>query len=183
MKQAIAGISPAGLNEAAVMTVWPTIGRTPLGRWIGRRCRSRVGIGPILTVGNFFALLLIPPAIVLFFANIVPPFPLPRIFGRRYRLTNRRVILLHDRLTWKILPRVMRAIEAASVPLDEFDSIDIELLDGHDWYHAGNMIFRLGGEEKLRLDGVSRPESFRQTCLKTRQAFVGVREVLAGAES
>ena len=45
-------------------------------------------------------------------------------------------------------------------------------------FSAGDLAFRLGNVETFRLDGVSRPEALRQTCLKSRQAYVGVKQAL-----
>ena len=39
------------------------------------------------------------------------------------------------------------------------------------------VLFRRGAIETLRLPGVSRPEPFRQTCLKVRQSYVSVAAV------
>ena len=61
--------------------------------------------------------------------------------------------------------------------LDGFDAIDIELLPGQDWLHAGELVFRRDGSEVFRLSGVSRPEVFRQVCLKARRALLGFRDV------
>ena len=60
------------------------------------------------------------------------------------------------------------------VDLDRFDAIDVAVSPGQEWYAAGDLVFRRGAIETLRLPGVSRPESFRQTCLKARQAYVAV---------
>jgi hypothetical protein len=83
---------------------------------------------------------------------------------RRYRLTNRRVVIERG-----INPKVERYVD-----LDRFDAIDLVVAPGQEWYAAGDLVFRRGPIETLRLSGVSRPESFRQTCLKTRQSYVSV---------
>lgn len=79
---------------------------------------------------------------------------------RRYRLTNRRVLIL----------RGYTAVEEASIGFEEFDTIQLKVLKGQEWLQAGDLIFRSGEKEVFRLRGVSRPEPFRQTCLKARQA-------------
>jgi hypothetical protein len=83
---------------------------------------------------------------------------------RRYRLTNRRVLIERG-----INPRVEQYVD-----LDRFDAIDLVVNPGQEWYASGDLVFRRGPIETLRLPGVSRPESFRQTCLKVRQSYVGV---------
>jgi hypothetical protein len=82
----------------------------------------------------------------------------------RYRLTNRRVIVERG-----INPKIEQYVD-----LNRFDTIDVEVDPGQEWYAAGDLIFRRGPVETLRLSGVSRPESFRQTCLKVRQSYVSV---------
>ena len=60
------------------------------------------------------------------------------------------------------------------VDLDRFDAIDVVVSPGQEWYAAGDLVFRRGQIETLRLPGVSRPESFRRTCLEVRQSYVSV---------
>jgi hypothetical protein len=83
---------------------------------------------------------------------------------KRYRLTNRRVCIERG-----ITPRVEQYVD-----LDRFDAIDLVVQPGQEWYDCGDLVFRRGAIETLRLPGVSRPEPFRQTCLKVRQSYVGV---------
>ncbi|NIP84136.1 MAG: PH domain-containing protein [Planctomycetales bacterium] len=181
MKQAIAGVAPSELDEVTVMIVWPTITavQTPpfgrLGCTLGRMYSIPYGIGPVLTVGNLLALLSIPLALLIFASSLAP------FICRRYRLTNRRVTI--EKLVLQLgrgwLPLAAPWVEDASVSLDNFDAIDIEVLKGQDWYPAGDLIFRKGAVETLRLPGVSRPETFRQTCLKAHQSHVGVKAAVA----
>ena len=159
MKQPIAGVTPAETREVTVMTVFPTLGATEPGRLIGRLCAVRVGHG-FFTLGKLFAVLLIPFAIGLFVYMLLPG------AIRRYRLTNRRVIV----------QRGLRSIDERWVDFDRFDAIDVEVLPGQEWYPAGELIFRRGAIETFRLSGVSRPETFRHTCLAARRGYLGARE-------
>ncbi|HEY1602493.1 MAG TPA: PH domain-containing protein [Pirellulales bacterium] len=163
MKQAIAGVAPPTSSEVTVMTVWPSIAVTGLGRFLGRRYESRLGIGNIWTVGNVWKIASIPVALGLFFMLLAPG------FNRRYRLTNRRLIIEKG-----IVPA-----PESSVLLDDFDAIDIEFLPGQEWFPCGEMIFRKGKIETFRLSAVPRPESFRQVCLKTQRSYTSVKNVLA----
>lgn len=165
MKQAIAGVAPPELGEVTMMVVWPSMAGTPIGRSIGRLCGIRAGLGNILTVGNLLALLLIPVALALFFRNLAP------WSLQRYRLTNRRVLVEGG----------LHAKTERSLELDNFDTIEVEVLPGQEWFPAGDLVFRRGPLETLRLNGVLRPEPFRQTCLKARRAYVSVRQ-FAGHE-
>jgi hypothetical protein len=83
---------------------------------------------------------------------------------KRYRLTNRRVT--HQR---GVNPQVEQFVD-----LGWFDAIDLVVKPGQEWYAAGDLVFRRGPIETLRLPGVSRPESFRRVCLEVRQACVSV---------
>jgi hypothetical protein len=69
-------------------------------------------------------------------------------------------------------------LDAKWVDLDGFDSIAIKILPGQQWLHCGELIFKRGGTEVLRLSGVSRPEVFAQVCLSERNALLGVRKVV-----
>ena len=163
MKQAIAGVTAPVANEVTVMIVSPTIAATSLGRALGRLYSIKAGFSPSLTLGRLFVLLSIPVALPLFFFMLLPG------VGRRYRLTNRRVIIEH----------ALSGKADRWVSLEDFDGIRIEVLPGQEWHAAGEMIFLKGQIETFRLHGVSRPEPFRQTCLKTRQAYVSVKQIRA----
>lgn len=176
MGQAIAGVVPDTEREVTVMTVWPSIAATAYGRWWGRRFSNNVGItlfGVPITIGRLLALVSIPFILPVFFHMLVPRLPFV-VFGfsnnscRRYRLTNRRII-------------VEQAFggELQSVSLDRFDSAEVDVLPGQAWYPAGDIVFRLGQVETFRLLGVPHPESFRHTCVKAHTGFVGVQQARA----
>jgi hypothetical protein len=158
--QPIAGVAPSALSEATVMTVWPSVAAYPLGRALGTLFAIRAPDIYIFRLGNLIALLSIPIALVLFFIRIAPG------VGRRYRLTNRRVIV----------ERGLMSKEDKAVNLDRFDRIEIDVLPGQDWYEAGDLVFKLGNVETFRLEGVSRPATFRATCLKSHMAYAGVQQ-------
>jgi hypothetical protein len=161
MKQAIAGVMPSQVGEATIMMVWPSIAATPLGRFFGRLYGIRAGFS-IFTVGNLVALMSIPIMVPLYFARKAP------FWMQRYRLTNRRVLI----------ERGIHGRAEQYVDLDRFDTIEVVVLPGQEWYPAGDLVFRRGAIETFRLRGVQRPETFRQTCLKAHQAYVGVRKAM-----
>lgn len=177
MTQAIAGVTPASEREATIMTVWPTLGATAYGRWWGLRFANNLGItvfGVPLTVGRVLALVSIPFILPLYFHMLVPRLPFviagwPNPACRRYRLTNRRVLVEHP----------YGGGELQSVSLDRFETVTIEVLPGQEWYPAGDLVFRNGPIETFRLSGVPHPEPFMQTCVKARQIFVGVQKARA----
>ena len=155
--QPIAGVVPPSVAEATVMTVWPSVAATAPGRLLGRLCGLKGGVGPF-TVGRLMALACMPLGLPLYFSMRLP------WAIRRYRLTNRRVAIERG-----VEGRVQQYVD-----LDRFDAVDIDVLPGQEWYHAGDLVFRRGAVETLRLPGVSRPEAFRNACLKVRQSYVSV---------
>lgn len=158
-QQTIAGVVPPDTAEATVMTVWPSVASTGLGRTLGRIYRIRDGVGPI-SIGRLALLATIPVGLALYLSMRLP------WAIRRYRLTNRRVAI----------ERGVGGEVVQFVDLDRFDAIDVVVEPGQEWYAAGDLVFRRGQVETLRLPGVSRPESFRRTCLEVRQSYVSVAE-------
>ncbi len=156
----IAGVVPPNVAEATIMTVWPSVGSTSLGKSLGRVYRIREGFGPI-SIGRLALLATIPLGLMLYLSLRLP------WAIKRYRLTNRRVAVEVG-----INPRVMQF-----VTLEGFDTIEVDVSPGQEWYAAGDLVFRRGTIETLRLAGVSRPESFRRVCLETRQAYVSVAKL------
>jgi len=160
MKQAIAGVAPPESAEVTVMTVWPSIAAFSSGRFLGRLYSIRWPDVYIFRLGSLLALLSIPYALLLYFCRILPR------MGSRYMLTNRRVVI----------QTAITAIDVAAVELDGFDSIEIDVLPGQAWFDAGDLSFRRDGHEVFRLAGVSWPEPFRQSCLKSHRAYTGVKQ-------
>jgi hypothetical protein len=176
MKQPIAGVSPPELREATIMTVWPSLAATPLGRVLGQLYAIELGVYPV-TVGHLIALASIPLVVGLYFGRfvvellgaipVVGKFVLIVAAGaQRYVLTNRRVVvragLVRGDQRW--------------VALNRFDSITIDVRPGQAWYRAGDLVFRLGAIETFRLSGVVRPDTFRHTCLEARSGYLGAEE-------
>lgn len=179
MKSAIAGVAPASGKEVTVMTVWPSMASTSVGQFLGRRYSNRFGVGNILTVGNLWALICIPLSLAIYFGRLLP------FVCTFYRLTNKRIIAHRSvlRFGWLLgvipFPAKVEFIEDRAIPLDRFDGIEVEIHAGQEWYPAGDVVFKKGAVETFRLQGILRPEAFRQTCLKARQSHVGVAAALA----
>jgi hypothetical protein len=153
-------MAPSSLAESPVATVWPTIGATLLGRWVGRLSALRLGYG-FFTLGKLMALATIPVSLAVFCWQLMP------WVCRRYALTSRRIII----------QKGLAAAEGRSLGLDGFDAIEILILPGQAWLHAGEVIFRHQGQEVFRLAGVSRPEVFRQVCLKVQNSLRSFQEI------
>jgi hypothetical protein len=149
-------------RETAVMTIWPTIGATVPGRWVGRLAGIKLGIGRFFTLGKLMAVATIPVSLAVFCWQLMP------VVCRRYRLTSRRIAV----------QRGLQPADERAIGLDEFDAIAVQVLPGQDWLHAGEVIFQRGGAEVFRLSGVSRPEVFRQVCLKAQTALLSVCRVI-----
>ena len=143
------------------MTVWPSVGATPAGRLVGRLAGIDAGCC-VFTVGNLMALLTIPFSLVLYVWRLLP------CVATRYTVTNRRVVVRKG----------LRATDAEAIGLMEFDTIDVEVLDGQAWLRAGDVVFRREGNEVFRLAGVVRPYPFREACLKAHNALASVRAVV-----
>ena len=130
---------------------------------IGRLCGIRAGLGNILTVGNLLALALIPrgPGPVL---SQPGPLELPPLSAHQRR------VLVEQGLHAKV---------ERFLDLDNFDTIEIVVLPGQEWFPAGDLIFRRGCWRPCVCRGVLRPEPFRQTCLKAQRAYVAVKRAVA----
>jgi hypothetical protein len=142
------------------MTVWPGIASMAVGRWVGRMAGNRTGYG-FFTLGKLLALVTIPVSLIAYLWRLMPG------ACRRYALTGRRLMIQHG----------LTAQDGPSLGLDEFETIEVAVLPGQEWLHAGELIFKRDGKELFRLSGVSRPEAFRQVCLKARTALVSGRQV------
>jgi len=174
--QPIAGCSPSSVQETTIMTIWPSIAGTDIGQLLGRLFQIQAGVW-VFTVGNLLALLSIPLVLPLilnkFILSVLAGIPVIGIpflpfksAIKRYVLTNRRVIIAEG-----MIPKTAQYVE-----FDRFDAIDIVIRPGQEWYPAGDLIFRKGNSESFRLVGVRRPETFKQTVMKTRNVFVGIKK-------
>ena len=161
MKQAIAGVVPPEVAEVTSAVVWPSIGAYGLGRWVGRVSGSRVGYG-FFRLGKLMALATIPFSLGVYAWKILP------FICRRYRLTNRRIII----------QKGYSAQDEKSVGLGEFDAIEVRMLPGQEWLRCGDLVLLRGGQERLRLPGVVRPEVFRHICLEGQTAFISVGDIV-----
>jgi hypothetical protein len=145
------------------MTVWPSIASFGLGRSLGKLYGIRWPDIYLFRFGRLIALAMIPVSLALYFLRVLP------VFGTRYTLTNRRVMVQKG-----LIPQ-----EDKFVDLDRFDTIDVVVQPGQEWYDAGDLVFKLGNVETFRLDGVSRPEAFRATLLKSQMSHAGVKKARA----
>ena len=162
--QSIAGVSPPSVAETTVMSVYPSVASTGLGQWLGRVYRIRDGLGP-LSIGRVALLASIPLGLALYLSLRLP------WAIQRYRLTNRRVLVERG-----VVPKVQQFVD-----FGQFDSIEVVVGPGQEWYDAGDLVFRRGQVETFRLPGVSRPEAFRRTILEVQQSYRSVAAIQAEA--
>jgi hypothetical protein len=151
--QAISGVS-AGL-ENVVMTVYPSIAATGRGRLLGRVYEAiPVRICGIKLSNLLFTLPTSPLALGLYAET--------KVFGNRYVLTNRRVTVLME------------------VALPAIEEIEVEQLDGQQFFHAADLVLLDSRGSVLgRLEAVPRAEIFRQTILEARDALTQTEAALA----
>ena len=162
MHHPIAGVTPSELAEVTCKVVWPTIGAMRAGRLVGRLAAVRLGWGEFFTLGKLLAVATIPLSVAVFGWQLMP-----RVC-RRYALSNRRIIIRKG-----LMP-----VDERWIGLDEFDTVDVEVLPGQQWLHAGELVFKHAGNEVLRLSGVPRPEVFQHVCQTARTALISVRDVV-----
>ena len=162
MHHPIAGVTPSELAEVTCKVVWPTIGALRAGRFVGRLAAVRLGWGEFFTLGKLLVVATIPISVAVFGWQLMP-----RVC-RRYALSNRRIIIRKG-----LMP-----VDERWIGLDEFDTVEVEVLPGQQWLHAGELIFKHAGSEVLRLSGVSRPEVFQHVCQTARTALISVRDVV-----
>lgn len=142
-------------NAESTLTVrWPTITATMPGRLVGRLAAVGPGFGTILTLGVLLSVVTLPISMAVYAWQLMP------FVARRYRLTNRRIVI----------QRGLTPVEGASIAYEDFDALEVETLPGQAWLHAGELVFQRAGQEVFRLSGVSRPEVFRQVCLDAQNA-------------
>ena len=164
MTKAILGVAPVDEDETNVMSVFCSMSANALACLLGRVYQIAVPIGPFnITLGKAISVAMIPVALPLFLWNLAP------FVCLRFTITNRRVVV----------QRGWTAQDERSVAFERFDSVEIEVFPGQDWYDAGDLVFKQGATETFRLQAVPYPDVFRSTIMKSRNSYVGVQAALA----
>ena len=149
---AISGVSPS--KEVVIMTLYPSIAATGPGCIIG----SLLDCIPLKIMGIKLSQLLFGPVVIPF--ALLGYFSM-KLTGAKYELTNRAIqkrAALGDRLFSQVL---LAAIE----------DVVIVQQSGQAFYPAGDLhIVDKSGKTLLTLEGVPRPDVFRQTILEARDA-------------
>lgn len=163
--QAIAGVNPN--EDTTMMTVYPSISAGLLGRLIG----SAMEILPVRILGLKISNLLVGPLAAPFG---LLAYALSKVTGKRYRLTNKFVQV------WSSIGETRQK----EVALGDIETVDVDQKAGQAFYKAGDVVLKKGnGDVLMRLAGVVRPEIFRQTILKAREAHIQVAESLKTIEA
>jgi hypothetical protein len=150
--QAISGVS-AG-QETIIESVFPSIAASGLGQMIGRICDSI----PLKINGIKLSYLLFAPLLAPLGAIGYLKF---KVFDPQYVLTNRALQVRSAQGNRMI----------SQVALNDIDNIAIDVLPGQEFFKAGDMqVLNSRQETILRLQGVPRPERFRQVVLDAREA-------------
>lgn len=164
-QQAISGVS-AG-HENLLMTVYPSVSATGIGRFLGLLCDSV----PLKINGiKLSALLFGLPAAFL----ALPVYFAQKLWGSRYELTSRCV-------------RVRKGLSgrlAGETGLGEIADVQAEQRPGQAFFKAADLLLIAGdGSVLARLNAVPRAEVFRQTILEARDARFQVDSALATIQS
>lgn len=159
--QAISGVS-AGV-ENVVMTVYPSIASTGMGRLLGRLYNLiSFKINGVKLSYLMFPLPTSPIALFLYFWL--------KVAGTRYVLTNRSVYIRS----------ALGERRLAEIALPAIDRIDVEPQDGQQFYRASDLVL-YGAEGNVlgRLAGVPQAEIFRQIIIEARDALTQTEAALA----
>src|ERR1700722_12508824 len=100
--QAVTGVVPPELGEAKIREAWPSVASHPAVASLGRRLTGTIVLAPL-------AWLLMS---VVYFGKLLP------VIGRRYTLTNRRLMIRNG---WKAFPSkevALAAIDEVRMVLD-----------------------------------------------------------------
>jgi hypothetical protein len=157
--QVVTGVMPPELGEAKIREAWPSVASKPGLATLGRKLTATVVLAPL-------AWLLMSS---VYFGKLLP------FVGRRYRLTNRRMMI---RKGWTTITDShaaladIKTIPGVQVALADIDDVRMVLDANSDFFRAGNLELVSKGQVVLTLVGVPEPEGFRHAILNSRNAWV-----------
>ena len=144
--QVIAGVMPPQLGEARIRECFPSVARAPAIASVGRALTATIVLEPL---GS-----LIMSAV--YFGKLLP------LVGRRYTLTNRRVMI---RTVWK-------GVALKEVALADIDDVRIVTDANSDFFRAANLEIISKGQVALTLPGVPEAEGFKHAIINSCNAWV-----------
>ena len=144
--QVITGVMPPELGEARIREAFPSVASKPAVASLGRTLTRTIVLAPL-------AWLLMAP---VYFGKLLP------FVGRRYTITNRRVMV---RTLWK-------AAVLKEIALADIDEVRVVLDANSDFFRAANLEIVSKGQVALTLPGVPEPEGFRHAIVNACNAWV-----------
>lgn len=159
--QPIAGVSTQ--EDSEIMTVYPSIGSSAIGRGLGMLYDSvPLGRFPVKLSHLLFTLPTAPLAVAGYFDL--------KVRGNCYRLTTRSLQV------WKAVGNRM----VRQISLSDITDIEIEQRNGQAFFKCADLhLLGRDGKTLLTLEGIPHASVFRQTILKARDAAEQVRSSLA----
>lgn len=144
--QPVAGLTPPAVAEARIRDTYPSVAANFAIATLGHRLTQTIILAPV-------AWLLMAGA---YFGKVLP------VIGRRYSLTNRRLMI---RAGWSGTP-------IAEVALSDIDDIKVIADANSPFFRAATLdVMNKEGKTILTLPGVASPEAFRQSILNARDAW------------
>jgi hypothetical protein len=147
--QVIAGVMPPLLGEARIREAFPSVARAPAVAGLGRALTATIVLAPLGW--------LVMSAV--YFGKLLP------LVGRRYTLTNRRVMI---RTVWK-------GVALKEVALADIDDVRIVTDANSDFFRAANLEIISKGQVILTLPGVPEAEGFKHAIINSCNAWVPQR--------
>jgi hypothetical protein len=137
---------PPLLGEARIREAFPSVARAPAVAALGRALTATIVLAPL-------AWLLMA---AVYFGKLLP------LVGRRYTLTNRRLMI---RTVWK-------GIALKEIALADIDEVRVVTDANSDFFRAANLEIVCKGQMALTLPGVPEPEGFKHAIINACNAWV-----------
>jgi Bacterial PH domain len=142
----VTGVVPPLLAESRIREAWPSVQSQPGLASVGRLLTRTILLAPL-------AWLLMSG---LYFGKLLP------LIGRRYTLTNRRLMVRNG---WK-------CNVGKEMALADIDEVRVVTDANSDFFRAGNLEIISKGQVAMTLRGVPEPEGFRHAILNSANAWV-----------
>ncbi|CAN5591158.1 hypothetical protein BH10PLA2_BH10PLA2_16800 [soil metagenome] len=144
-KQIVTGLVPPQTGEAMIRYTFPSVAGSSSIASLGRALMRSIVLAPL-----GWLIMAIP-----YFSKVLP------FVGRRYALTNRRLMVCHG-WTQKI---------GNEVPLSKIDEVRIVEDANSPFFRAATLEILSGGQTVMTLPGVPEPEGFRHAIVDARNAW------------
>jgi hypothetical protein len=147
--QAVTGVVPPQVEEAMIRDMWPSVTFFPAPAALGKRLMQSIFLAP------FGWFLLLP----LYFLKVMP------FIARRYRLTNRRLMICKG----------LQAVPVQQIELSQIEDVRLPEENWDRFYRAGTLEIISQGQVAMRLTACSFPDAFRVAILSTCAAWAPKR--------